>query len=94
MIDAAFQGRGIGRSALLLVIKHVRAKGVCSRLELSYVPGPRSPENFYRGLGFKPNGKVDEGEVVMELLLGPDGAQQQAPTQELRAAMGDAPLGR
>jgi GNAT superfamily N-acetyltransferase len=61
MIDAAFQGRGIGRSALLLVIEHVRAKGVCSRLELSYVPGPRSPENFYRGLGFKPNGKVDEG---------------------------------
>jgi diamine N-acetyltransferase len=94
MIDAAFQGRGIGRSALLLVIEHVRAKGVCSRLELSYVPGPRSPESFYRGLGFKPNGKVDEGEVVMELLLGPDGAQQQAPTQELRAAMGDAPLGR
>jgi diamine N-acetyltransferase len=78
MIDAAFQGWGIGRSALLLVIEHVRAKGAFSRLELSYAPGPRRPENLYRGLGFKPNGKVDEGEVVMELLLGPEGARRLA----------------
>lgn len=67
MIDARHQGRGIGRVALLQVIEHVRRKGVVDRLELSYVPGPGSPEGFYRSLGFRPTGRVDDGEVVMEL---------------------------
>ena len=39
MIDARFQGQGIGRAALLQVIEHVRAKGIFETLELSYVPG-------------------------------------------------------
>jgi len=67
MIDAKFQGKGIGRAALLEVIEHVRSRGFFAKLELSYVPGPQSPENFYRGLGFRPNGKVDGGEIVLEL---------------------------
>lgn len=70
MVDARFQGRGIGRSALLQVIEHVRSKKIFCRLELSYVPGPQSPEKFYLGLGFRPNGRVDDGEVVLELPLG------------------------
>lgn len=70
MIDARFQGRGIGRNALLQVIAHVRSKGVFAKLELSYVPGLNSPEQFYRRLGFRPNGEVDDGEIVLELPLG------------------------
>lgn len=70
MIDAKFQGKGIGRAALQQVIEHVRAKGIHSKLELSYVPGPGCPEAFYRSLGFHPNGKIDEGEIVLELDLG------------------------
>lgn len=69
MIDARHQGQGIGRVALQQVIEHVRRKGVFDRLELSYVPGPGSPEAFYRSLGFRPTGRVDEGEVVLELPL-------------------------
>ncbi|XHS79123.1 GNAT family N-acetyltransferase [Burkholderiaceae bacterium UC74_6] len=68
MIDAAFQGRGVGRAAMQLVIAHARAKGF-EKLALSYVPGPGCPEPFYRSLGFAPNGQVQGVEIVMELRL-------------------------
>jgi diamine N-acetyltransferase len=69
MIDAKFQGRGIGRVAVLHVIEHVRNKGLFKTLELSYVPGPGCPEPFYRGLGFEHTGKADGNEIVLRLLL-------------------------
>ncbi len=67
MIDAGSQGKGIGRAALLLVVEHVRSKGLFSALSLSYVPGPGCAEEFYLGLGFQPTGKVEDGEVELEL---------------------------
>jgi diamine N-acetyltransferase len=78
MIDARYQGRGIGRAALLQVIEHVRRKGVFASLELSYVPGPGCPEPFYRRLGFRHTGREDEGEIVLQLALTPT-AQGDAP---------------
>jgi diamine N-acetyltransferase len=69
MIDAQFQRQGIGTAALRAIIAHVRKKGMFDTLELSYVPGPGSPEPFYRRAGFEPTGRIDEGEVVLELRL-------------------------
>jgi diamine N-acetyltransferase len=69
MIDARFQGRGIGRVALLRVIEHVRSKGLFTTLALSYVPGTGCPEPFYVGAGFRHTGRVDGNEVVLELPL-------------------------
>ena len=69
MIDAKFQGQGIGRLALRNVIDHVRSKGLFSLLVTSYIPGPGCPERFYLGAGFKHTGKVDGGELVLELPL-------------------------
>lgn len=69
MVDARFQRQGIGRAALLLVLDHVRAKGLFDHLELSYVPVAHGPEQFYRGLGFQPTGRVDGGEVEMTIAL-------------------------
>ncbi len=69
MIDARFQRRGIGRAALQQVIAHVRRKGCFTALELSYVPGPGCPEPFYLSLGFRHTGRVDDGEIVLELPL-------------------------
>ena len=63
------QGQGVGRAALQLVIEHVRRKRVFSVLSLSYVPVPGSAEKLYRDLGFKPTGKVEDGEVELELSL-------------------------
>lgn len=69
MIDAKFQGRGIGRAAILQVIEHVRSKNLFTCLWLSYVPGPGCPEPFYVGLGFRHTGRVDGDEIVLELPL-------------------------
>jgi diamine N-acetyltransferase len=67
MIDARAQGQGVGRAALQLVIEYVRRKGVFSVLSLSYVSVPGSAEKFYLDLGFRPTGKVEDGEVELEL---------------------------
>ena len=69
MVDARFQGRGVGRAALQQVIEHARRKGF-ARLQLSYVPGPGCPEPFYLGLGFQHTGRVDGTEIVLERSLG------------------------
>lgn len=69
MVDGRHQQKGIGRSALRLVIEHVRTKRSFGHLMLSYVPGVGSPERLYRSLGFVPTGQVQEGEVVMALDL-------------------------
>jgi diamine N-acetyltransferase len=69
MIDAGFQGRGIGTAAMMRVIEHVRAKGLFTSLELSYLPGPGCPEPFYLGLGFRHTGRVAGNEIVLELPL-------------------------
>lgn len=76
MIDAKFQGRGIGRTALLQVIEHVRSKRLFNKLQLSYVPGAGCPEPFYLSLGFRHTGRVDENEVVLELPLAANAAQR------------------
>ena len=69
MVDTKFQRQGVGRAALEQVIDHVRSKGPSSSLLVSYVPAPGSPEEFYLRAGFKHTGKVDGGEIVLELPL-------------------------
>lgn len=69
MIDAQFQGRGIGAAALQHLITHVRNKAAFSSLVVSYVPGPGCPEHFYLAAGFKHTGRIDDGEIVLELPL-------------------------
>lgn len=71
MVDARFQGQGVGRAAMRQVVEHVRAKHLFQSLEVSFVPGAGCPEQFYLGLGFRHTGRVDGGEVVLEMLLGP-----------------------
>jgi diamine N-acetyltransferase len=70
MVDARYQRQGIGAAALRQVVGHVRAKGVFSSLLVSYVPGPGCPEQFYLRGGFRHTGKIEDGEVVLELPLG------------------------
>ena len=72
MVDARHQHKGIGRAAMRLIIEHVRRRGLFRALGISCVPGEGSPEQFYRSLGFRPTGEVDDGEIVMTLSLGND----------------------
>lgn len=64
LVDERFQGRGVGSAALRLVIEHVRALGA-KELILSYVPGEGEPRAFYERHGFAPDGRVEDGEIVM-----------------------------
>ncbi len=70
LIDRHHQGRGIGSRAVGLLVEHVRALGR-PRLDVSWHPGRGSPEGFYRQLGFVPDGRVIDGEVVAGLRIEP-----------------------
>lgn len=69
MIDERYQGQGVGTAALRLIIDHVRRKGGFKTLQVSYVPGEGSPEIVYLRAGFRETGRMDQGEVVLELPL-------------------------
>ena len=69
MIDARHQRRGIGRQVIQQLLQHVRGRGV-RQLHTSYVPAPGGPGDFYLSLGFRPNGEVEDGEVVVVYPLG------------------------
>ena len=68
MVDAGFQGRGVGRRALELLLDEARADGV-EAVTLSVVPGPHSALTFYERFGFEPTGEVHGGEVELRLQL-------------------------
>ena len=69
MIDQRFQGQGVGRAALGLVIEHAKSRALFDTLALSYVPGPGCPEPFYLGLWFRHTGRSSDGEVILEIPL-------------------------
>jgi diamine N-acetyltransferase len=69
MIDSQYQKKGIGRVALQQIIAHVRNKRIFDALQLSYSLGPECPEDFYFSLGFRHTGRLNYGEVVLELPL-------------------------
>jgi diamine N-acetyltransferase len=69
MIDARYQGTGVGRRALELLFEHVRTRPGAKELLTSVVPGEGGPGPFYEKLGFVYTGEVDDGELVMRRAL-------------------------
>jgi len=69
MIDQRFQGKGVGRRALELVIDYVRTRPGATALLTSIVPGDGSPGPFYEKMGFAYTGEEEDGELVMRLNL-------------------------
>ena len=66
MIDKAHQKRGYARSALLLTLAELRARG-CDMLTTSIVRGEHSPLGFYLSLGFvETNETTRNGEWVLQ----------------------------
>jgi diamine N-acetyltransferase len=68
MVDASFQGKGVGWRALELLVDEARADGV-AEVTLSVVPGPTSASGFYERFGFVPTGAVHDGETELRLVL-------------------------
>ena len=68
LVDRRFQRRGIGRQALRLHVEQLRERGY-SGLLTSWIEGPGSPRPFYEGIGFKPTGRIIDGETEARLGL-------------------------
>jgi diamine N-acetyltransferase len=68
MIDARFQNRGYGASALRLLLDEARADGA-DEVTLSVRPGEHSALQFWERFGFEDTGEVRHGQIVMRLRL-------------------------
>jgi GNAT superfamily N-acetyltransferase len=68
----AYEGRGIGRRLLGLVVEHLARAGH-ARLFLGCSSDPRTRSHgFYRHLGWRSTGSIDaNGDEVLELFAGP-----------------------
>lgn len=70
LIDARFQGQGLGKEALTLLIDRIRAEYGCEELYLSLYEDNVRALRLYEEAGFRLNGQRDaNGELVMVLTL-------------------------
>lgn len=69
MIATQYQGKGYGRQAMLEAIKFAKANGNIDMMHLDYVPGNDIAKKLYDSLGFKENGEIEDGEIVMTMPL-------------------------
>lgn len=69
MIAQEHQHKGYGRQAMEAAIKLARESGKIDLMHLDYVPGNKAAHDLYYSLGFRENGEVDDGEIVMTLPL-------------------------
>ncbi len=69
MIAADKQGQGKGRQALEALIAMAKANGHFDMMHLDYVKGNTVARGLYYSLGFRENGDVEDGEIVMTLPL-------------------------
>jgi GNAT superfamily N-acetyltransferase len=69
IIDEHHQRLGYGRAAVRLVADVVRAQGA-TELLTSHGQGDGEPGPFYRSVGFRPTGELDDqGEIILTLDL-------------------------
>ena len=71
MIDSRFQGRGYGRLAIEVLVRHVHSRPQAQRLVTSCLPAPGSPLPFYLKVGFSETGEVVDGEIELARSLVP-----------------------
>jgi diamine N-acetyltransferase len=69
-IGAEHQGKGVGRFAVESLCQEAARRGN-DRLSVSYHPGERGPEGFYRRLGFHPTGALISDEEVAARIVSP-----------------------
>lgn len=69
MIAPEHQRKGFGRAAIQEAIELVRASDEIDMMYLDYVPSNIGARDLYRSMGFKENGDMEDGEIVMTLPL-------------------------
>ncbi len=70
MIDKHYQGLGLGRSAIQLLVSELKSTFNTSELSTSVVPAETGPQKFYESLGFQLTGNyIDDRELELKLLI-------------------------
>lgn len=69
MIAYEQQRKGYGRQALEVALQMARDDGGIDVVYLDYVPGNDAARSLYYSAGFRENGEVDDGEIIMVLPL-------------------------
>lgn len=64
MIDEKFQGKGYGKEAMKKLIAHIQEDTRHNVIYLSFEPENNLAKDLYEKLGFKPDGRVIDGEIV------------------------------
>jgi diamine N-acetyltransferase len=64
MIGSAYQGKGYGRAALIMLLDHMQRTHGCTRIYISFDPNNVVAEKLYASLGFVDTGLVNDGETV------------------------------
>jgi diamine N-acetyltransferase len=67
MTDAAQQGKGYGRAAMIQILATLQAIPGCTGVGISYEPTNTVAQKLYASLGFIETGEVDDGETVAKL---------------------------
>ncbi|RFB33010.1 GNAT family N-acetyltransferase [Brevibacillus sp. VP] len=66
MIAGPYQGKGYGKQAIEVLVKHLKGKGI-NEITTSCESGEGSPMSFYTQLGFTPNGETFGEEIGLTL---------------------------
>ncbi|MDG9675054.1 GNAT family N-acetyltransferase [Micromonospora sp. DH14] len=67
LIDAAEQGRGVGRATVQTLAPWLAAQDGNPAVRLSYHPDNTQAAALYASLGFHPTGDTDDDELIAEL---------------------------
>jgi diamine N-acetyltransferase len=67
LIDAAEQGKGLGRTVVRTITAWLAAQEACRVIRLSYHPENTAARRLYESLGFTPAGVLQDEEIVAEL---------------------------
>jgi diamine N-acetyltransferase len=64
LVDAAHQGRGVGRAAIVEALRALRPRDRGAGFALAYHPDNTVARSLYASVGFVETGEVDDDEVV------------------------------
>ncbi|WP_345241574.1 GNAT family N-acetyltransferase [Pontibacillus salipaludis] len=67
MIDARYQSKGYGKAAMKKLIERIKQDQKHHVIYLSVEPENDQAKSLYEKLGFKPDGRVIDGEIVYSL---------------------------
>lgn len=69
MIDRKYQNKGIGKSAMGLLLEEIKAHQRCKLVDVYYEPQNLVAKKLYNSYGFKEVGDRDDGTVIANMML-------------------------